>query len=62
MSIPAGHLLSHSIRACGAYTARCGCGLDVWGLTLPLLWEHHSDHLRAVKAASMRQHPSRRKP
>lgn len=44
------------------YTARCSCGLDVYGLTLPALWERHQAHLDATRTASQANHPSRRKP
>ena len=33
-----------------------------YGVGLPQLWARHSDHLRVVKALSMRNHPSRRQP
>lgn len=57
--IPSGHALSHPLRTNGAYTARCRCGIDVWGLTLPALWESHDKHLAAVREQSRREHPSR---
>lgn len=43
------HLLSHPIQTCGLYTARCQCGLNVWGRNLPILWRHHDLHLRHVR-------------
>ena len=39
-----GHNLSNPIRTMGAYTARCACGVDVWGPTLP-------GHLRPPRRA-----------
>lgn len=65
MSIPAGHLLANRawrVTPGGAFADRCGCGLIVYGAGLPQLWARHSDHLRVVKALSMRNHPSRRQP
>lgn len=50
-----GHALSHPIRTLGAYTARCQCGLNIWGHTLPRMWRHHDIHLRVVRA--MGAHP-----
>lgn len=47
-----GHGLSHPIRTCGMYTARCACGLDVWGKTLPRMWRYHDMHLRIVRAVA----------
>ena len=56
-----GHLLSHPVGTQGAYTARCGCGLDLWGRRLWKLWEAHQRHLAAVQAASQARHPSQRR-
>lgn len=56
--IPSGHTLSHPLATCGAFTARCRCGIDVWGLTLPQMWERHDRHLAAVRAQSQANHPS----
>ncbi len=57
-----GHLLGHPRQWRGVYRAICACGLDVYGLTLPALWERHQRHLDATRATSQANHPSRRKP
>lgn len=56
--IPAGHLLGHPAATGGAYTARCGCGTDVWGKTLWQMWASHQEHLTQVRWVSKRRHPS----
>ncbi len=58
-----GHLLGPArMWRGGVYRAICACGLDVYGLTLPALWERHQRHLDATRAASQTNHPSRRNP
>ena len=44
-----GHRLSHPVQTMGAYTARCACGLDVYGPTLPAMWTAHDVHLAVVR-------------
>ena len=44
-----GHDLSNPIRTCGTYTARCACGVDVWGPTLPAMWTAHDLHRNIVR-------------
>ena len=59
--IPAAHMLGHPRRWRGLYVATCACGWDMYGLSLPALFERHQQHLDATRAAANR-HPSRRKP
>lgn len=42
------------------YCAQCQCGLDIYGVSLPKLWQRHQDHIDLVKQASMNNHPSRK--
>lgn len=60
---PAGHLLGDPHRRTGdwTYRARCACGLDVYGPTLPRLWAAHDMHLSVVQAMSQGRHPSQRR-
>lgn len=60
---PAGHLLGDPRRRTGewVYVARCACGLDVYGVTLPRLWGAHDMHLAVVQAMSQQRHPSQRR-
>ena len=58
------HLLSNSEAIPSplgtVYRARCRCGLDIYGVSLPKLWQRHQDHIELVKQASMNNHPSRK--
>lgn len=60
---PAGHILGDPHRRTGewVYTARCACGIDIYGATLPWLWAAHDMHLAVVQAMSQQRHPSQRR-
>lgn len=57
-----GHELGAAARTEDVYAARCQCGLNVWGNTLPALWAHHDVHLAAVRRLAQRRHPTGGRP
>lgn len=56
------HLLGPARRYGRRHHAQCSCGLDVYGRSLPALWEAHQRHLDATRKACENRHPSRRQP
>lgn len=43
------------------YTAKCQCGLDVYGKSLPQLWQQHQKHIETAREISMSNHPSKKR-
>ena len=60
---PNDHILGDPHRRTGewVYVARCACGIDIYGATLPRLWAAHDMHLAVVQAMSQGRHPSQRR-